>query len=71
MGSYIFVRYISLPESVPAVVLPNDDGTYDIYINSALPEEIQRRALDHELRHIHKDHLYNEDPVWLNELEAS
>ena len=70
MGSYIFVRRIPLPQTVRAVVLPNDDGTFDIYLNSILPEELQRSALEHELKHIRKDHFYNDDPVWLNEEEA-
>ena len=70
MGNNIFVRSVPLPEAVRAVVLPNDDGTFDIYINSTLPEELQLRALDHELEHIRRDHLYNDDPVWLNEQEA-
>lgn len=70
MGSYIFIRTVSLPEAVRAVTLPNDDGTFDIYINSNLPEELQQKALDHELEHIRKDHFYNDDPVWLNEQEA-
>lgn len=70
MGNYIFVHMIALPETVPAVVLPNDDDTFDIYINAILPDEIQNKALEHELEHIHRDHLYNDDPVWLNEAEA-
>lgn len=70
MGSYIFVRHIQLPGTVRAVTLPNNDGTFDIYINSTLPEELQQKALDHELKHIRKDHFYNSDPVWLNEKEA-
>jgi len=52
------------------VVLPNDDGTFDIYINEILPEEIQNKALEHELEHIRRDHLYNDDPVGRNEKEA-
>lgn len=71
MGSNIFVRLIPLPETVRAVTLPNNDCTFDIYINANLPEEWQRQALDHELEHIRKDHFYNEDPVWLNEREAN
>lgn len=70
MGSYIFVRMIPLPDTVPAVTIPNDDGTFDVYINANLPEERQNRALEHELEHIRKDHFYNDDPVWLNEQEA-
>ena len=70
MGTNIFVRTIPLPEAVRAVVLPNEDGTFDIYINSRLPEELQHRALSHELTHVRRDHFYNGDPVWLNEFEA-
>lgn len=70
MGSNIFVRIISLPVSVRAVTLPNDDCTFDIYINSNLPQELQQKALEHELKHIRKNHFYNDDPVWLNEKEA-
>ena len=70
MGSNIFVRTIPLPIAVRAVVLPNDDGTFDVYINANLPEELQQKALAHELEHIRRDHFYNDDPVWLNEQEA-
>ena len=70
MGNNIFVRSVPLPEAVRAVVLPNDDGTFDVYLNSALPDEVQKKALAHELEHIRRDHFYNDDPVWLNEQEA-
>ena len=70
MGSNIFVRLVPLPLAVRAVTLPNDDGTFDIYVNANLPDELQNRALEHELIHIHKDHFYNDDPVALNEREA-
>ena len=70
MGSNIFVRTIPLPETVRAVTLPNSDCTFDIYINSRLPQELQYKALEQELEHIRQDHFYNDDPVWLNESEA-
>ena len=70
MGSNIFVRMIPIPKAVRAVTLPNEDGTFDIYINSNLPDELQQKALEHELGHIRKDHFYNDDPVWINENEA-
>lgn len=70
MGSNIYIRLIPLPGPVRAVTLPNDDGTFDIYVNAGLPEELQHRAIDHELAHIRKDHFYNDDPVWRNEQEA-
>lgn len=70
MGTNIFVRLVSFPKTIRAVTLPNDDGTFDIYINSNLPEELQHKALAHELEHIRGDHFYNDDPVWINEQDA-
>ena len=70
MGSNVFVRLIPLPEAVRAVTLPNDDCTFDVYVNLNLPEELQVKALEHELKHIRKDHFYNDDSVWVNEEEA-
>ena len=70
MGTNIFVRLVSFPKTIRAVTLPNDDGTFDIYINSDLPEELQHKALNHELEHIRRDHFYNDDPVWINEQDA-
>ena len=64
------MREISLPYAVRAVTLPNDDCTFDIYVNQNLPRELQEQALEHELTHIGKDHFYNCDPVWVNEKEA-
>ena len=65
-----YLRLVRLPLHVEAAVLPNDDGTFDIYVNESLPEEQRRRAFDHEVRHIRLDHLYRCDPVALGELEA-
>ena len=65
-----FVRLLPLPPPVEGVVLPNDDGTYDIYINANLPVERQEAALAHEVAHIKKDHLYSEDPIRIIEAEA-
>lgn len=66
----IYVRYVALPYKTEAVVLPNDDTTFDIYINTQISQKKQKEALKHEIRHIKKDHLYNEDPVVINESEA-
>lgn len=66
-----FTRYLPLPMTVEGVTIPNDDGTFDIYINEYLPPERQEDALRHELRHITKDHLYDDTrPVEQLEREA-
>lgn len=55
-----YVRYADFPRTVNAVTMPNDNGTFDIYINSALPDEAQTEALAHEVRHIRREHFYAE-----------
>lgn len=56
----VFIRLIPLPFKVHGLVTPNDDGTYNVYLNERLPAELQRRYLSHELSHIVKDHLYDD-----------
>lgn len=55
-----FVRYIEFPMTVKGVTIPNDDGTFDIYINDLLCDCAKEECLRHELRHIMKDHFYND-----------
>ncbi len=64
-----FVRYVALPHTVEGLTIPNNDGSFDIYINSELPDTVQKETLAHELRHIRKDHFYN-DVTPLLHLEA-
>lgn len=68
--SEVFIRTIPLPYTVHGLVTPNDDGTYNIYLNENLPEEARRRYLSHELAHISGDHLYDDRPVEELEREA-
>lgn len=48
----IIFRLVDLPLCVKGITMPNNDGTYNIYINARYPENIQRCALLHELKHI-------------------
>lgn len=43
---------------VPGVIASNSDGTANIYINTLYREEIQKRTIKHELRHLVKNHFY-------------
>lgn len=65
----IFIRYVPFPYTVKGATLPNDDGTFSIYINSDLPRAQQEKALRHELAHIREGHFYDEAP--LDEEEAA
>lgn len=64
-----YVRLVPLPIAVRGATLPNDDGSFDVYINAALDRENQKSVLAHELQHIGRDHFYD-DVIGLRELEA-
>ncbi len=70
MGEFC-VRRVRLPRAVRAVTLPNEDATYDIYINQDIPDEWQQQALVHELEHIRRNHFYDDLPVGVSEQEAA
>ena len=70
-GHSIAVRTLDLPYRVKAVTLPGCDGCFDVYVNSALPLEDQRRALRHELEHIRGGHFYSCGPVAEDEQAAN
>ena len=65
-----YVRHVSLPRTVEGVSIPNDDGTFDIYINSNLPPAKQDAVLRHELRHLKAGHFYLEMPIASMEKQA-
>lgn len=54
-----FLFFMDFPHmGVPGVIASNSDGTANIYINTLYCEEVQRRAIKHELRHLVKNHFY-------------
>lgn len=71
MAEDFYVRYLDFPNrSVKAATFPNDDGSFDIYVNTLFPEAEQRRALEHELEHIRRGHFYSDAPIEQKEAEA-
>lgn len=71
MTDEYFIRRVEFPNrSVRAATFPNDDGTFDIYVNTLLSESEQQRALEHELRHIRLGHFYSDAPLAEKEAEA-
>jgi len=65
-----YVRVIELPPAVRGVTLPNDDGSFSVYINALYDDETRRAALEHELEHLARDHFYRPGPVAAQEAEA-
>lgn len=67
-GADYFVRAVDFPDATtPGAVRPNDDGTYSVYLNTRCSRETQRKALEHERRHISSDDFNNGSP--LSEIE--
>ena len=66
-----YVRVVELPSAVRGVTVPNDDGTFSVYINALYDDETQRETLEHELEHLARDHFYADAPVARQEAEAS
>ena len=59
-----------MPACVYGVTVPNEDGTFDVYINCDVCQAKQRATLRHELCHIRRNHFYDSEPVVVNELSA-
>lgn len=55
-----YVRFVPLPIHVEGTTVPNPDGSCDIYINSQLSIDKQKKALKHEVSHVVNDHLYDD-----------
>ena len=65
-----YVRLVPLPLTVEGVTVPNDDGSFDVYINARLSPTRQQETLEHELRHIRHEHFYLDMPVARMERQA-
>ncbi len=66
-----YVRLVELPPTVLGATLPNDDGTFSVYINARLGDAARRETLRHELEHMARDHFYQSAPIAAQEAEAS
>ena len=57
------VRLLDLPCSVKAVTALDEDGCFNIYLNSKLSREEQQKAIKHELVHVRKDDFCNDTDI--------
>lgn len=70
-GADYFVRITDFPVcSSGGMIIPNDDGTYSIYINARCSLDQQRNSYKHEIKHIEHDDFFRSDPVEILESEA-
>lgn len=67
----VYIRYCKFPPHIGGMVIPNDDYTFDIYVNETYSEARRRKVITHELEHIRRDHFYRDIPITVKEAEAS
>lgn len=67
-GMDYWVRYVPLPYSIHGMTVQDEDGFYNVYINSRQSREVQRKAYYHELEHIRQKDFDKTD-VLLNNIE--
>ena len=51
----IYVRLLALPMTIRGVTVTDDEGDYNIYINSSLTPDQRKLVLKHEMTHIERN----------------
>lgn len=63
-GSDYFIRRINFANRAnQAMTVVNDDGTFDIYLNTLFDDERLAKALKHELMHLESNDFYSDAPI--------
>ena len=60
---FVVVRLVNLPWGVHGCVSPNDDGTFNVYLNARETREGNREAYLHEVGHIIRGDFWNGLPI--------
>ena len=67
----IVCRIIELPLRVNAVTVVDENGDFNVYVNSHLSRNEQKKAYKHECRHIGRQHFHSNKSVKTCEQEAN
>lgn len=59
MRDEIIVTLHDFPTSVNGVVSVDADGTFCIHLNARHSQDAQRRAFEHEMKHLRNNDLHN------------
>lgn len=60
-GADYFIRIADFPVGIHGFVVPNDDGTFSVYINARDSRVRQRQACRHEKKHIARNDFSRDD----------
>lgn len=70
-GTDYFVYVVDFPDCrAGGMVMPNDDGTFSVYLNARLTRDQNAASAAHERRHIAHGDFYRDAPVETLEAEA-
>ena len=62
---YIFV--VKLPRGIHAMIIPNDDSTFSLYLDCRRTWEQWLEDWTHEIWHLLRDDFYNGEPIYIVE----
>ena len=62
-----FVYLAELPPKIYAMLISNGDGTFSMYLDPRRDFEHWVDDYEHELWHLIRDDLFNDDPIWVIE----
>ena len=57
----IFIREMKMPLTIRAFTVPDENGDFNIYINSDLSDEAKEEALKHEKLHIENNDFSSDE----------
>ena len=66
----IYEKLINLPTTVPAYTIRDPAGDFTIFINARMSQERQKKACEHELKHIRNGDFDRTGSVDLIEIYA-
>ena len=59
-----FIRIIDFPvPCIGGMVMPNDDGTFSVYLDCRSPVERRKRAMRHEYNHMARDDMFGDKSI--------
>ena len=61
LGLDYFLYEVQLPYNIGGATVPNSDGTCTVYINALRSEADKIKAFHHEMVHVKRDHLFQDE----------
>ena len=62
-----YIRIVKLPEGIKAMIIPNDDSTFSLYLDSRRTWEQWLDDWEHEIWHLLRNDFYNGRPIQIVE----